>query len=63
MFGVILNATNSSSQKGMFFVLAYYMKKIMKLLAFKIEQPSYNVSFILYGNKLIARHARCIYQV
>ena len=38
----ILKATNSSIQKGMLFCLCLYMKKVMKLLAFIFEQPSYH---------------------
>ena len=41
MFGAILNATNSSFQKGMTFCRSIYVKKVMKLLAFIFEQPSY----------------------
>ena len=41
MFGSILKATNSSFQKGMAFCRSIYVKKIMKLLAFIFEQPSY----------------------
>ena len=41
MFGVILKATNSSFQKGMSFCRSIYVKKVMKLLAFIFEQPSY----------------------
>ena len=41
MFGVILKATNSSFQKGMAFCCSIYVKKVMKLLAFIFEQPSY----------------------
>ena len=44
MFGAILKATNSSFQKGMTFYRSIYKKKIMKLLAFIFEQPSYRVS-------------------
>ena len=40
MFGAILKATNSSFQKGMTFCRSIYVKKVMKLLAFIIEQPS-----------------------
>ena len=40
MFGPILNATNSSFQKGITFCRSIYVKKIMKLLAFIFEQPS-----------------------
>ena len=42
MFGVILKATNSSYQKGMRFCHSIYVKKVMKLLAFIFEQPSYS---------------------
>ena len=41
MFGVILKATNRSFQKGMAFCRSIYVKKVMKLLAFIFEQPSY----------------------
>ena len=43
MFGAILEATNSSFPKGMTFCRSMYVKKVMKLLAFIFEQPSYNV--------------------
>ena len=42
MFGAILMATKSSFQKGMTFCRSVYVKKVMKLLAFIFEQPSYN---------------------
>ena len=41
MFGAILKATNSSFQKCMTFCHSIYVKKVMKLLAFIFEQPSY----------------------
>ena len=41
MFGTILKATNSSFKKGMTFCRSIYVKKVMKLLAFIFEQPSY----------------------
>ena len=41
MFGAILKATNRSFQKGMTFCPSVFVKKIMKLLAFIFEQPSY----------------------
>ena len=41
MFGAILTATNSSFQKGLTFCPSTYVKKVMKLLAFIFEQPSY----------------------
>ena len=41
MFGAILKATNSSFQKGMTFCRSIYVTKVMNLLAFKFEQPSY----------------------
>ena len=44
MFGAILKATNSSFQKGMTFCRSVYVKKVMKLLAFIFEQPSYTSS-------------------
>ena len=51
MIGAILKATNSYFQKGMTFCHSIYVKKIIKLLAFIFEQPSYrnkmNTSFNL----------------
>ena len=41
MFDAILKATNSSFQKGITFCRSVYVKKVMKLLAFIFEQPSY----------------------
>ena len=41
MFGAILKVTNSSFQKGITFCRSIYVKKVMKLLAFIFEQPSY----------------------
>ena len=41
MFGAISKATNSYFQKGMIFCRSIYVKKVMKLLAFIFEQPSY----------------------
>ena len=45
MFGAILTATSSSFQKGMTFCRSTYVKKVMKLLAFIFEQPSYLEGF------------------
>ena len=42
MFGAILKAANSSFQKGITFCRSIYVKKVMKLLAFIFEQPSYS---------------------
>ena len=42
MFGAILKATNSSFQKSLTFCRSIYVKKVMKLLAFIFEQPSYS---------------------
>ena len=42
MFGAILKAANISFQKGITFCRSIYVKKVMKLLAFIFEQPSYN---------------------
>ena len=41
MSGVIFKATNSSFHKGIAFCRSIYVKKVMKLLAFIFEQPSY----------------------
>ena len=41
MFGSSLKATYKSFQKGMTFCRSMYVKKVMKLLAFIFEQPSY----------------------
>ena len=41
MFGAILKATNCSFQKGITFYLSIYVTKVMNLLAFIFEQPSY----------------------
>ena len=43
MIGAILKATHSSFQKGMAFCRSVYVKKVMKLIAFIFEQPSYNL--------------------
>ena len=48
MFGAILKATNSSFQKGMTFCRSVYVKKVMKLLAFIFEQPSYCMHSFVY---------------
>ena len=50
MFGAILKATNSSFQRGMTFCSSVYVKKVMKLLAFIFEQPSYFRHIILLRN-------------
>ena len=41
MFGAILKATNRSFQKGVIFCRSTYVKRVMKLLAFIFEHPSY----------------------
>ena len=41
MFGAILKATDNPFQKGITFYRSIYEKKVMKLLAFIFEQPSY----------------------
>ena len=41
MFGAVLKTTNSSFQKAITFCRSIYVKKVMKLLAFIFEQPSY----------------------
>ena len=45
MFGAILKATNSSFLKCMTFCRSIYVKKVMRLLVFIIEQSSYYLSF------------------
>ena len=42
MLGAILKATNSSFQKSVTFCRSIYVKKVMELLAFIFEQPSFN---------------------
>ena len=41
MFGAIVMATNSYFKKDTTFCRSVYVKKVMKLLAFIFEQPSY----------------------
>ena len=48
MFGAILKATHSSFQKGMAFCRSIYVKKVMKLLAFIFEQPSYFIEQVTW---------------
>ena len=43
MFGATLKATNSFFQRGMTIYRSIYVKKVMKLLAFIFEQPSYTI--------------------
>ena len=58
MFGAILKAKHNSFQKGMPFCRSIYVKKVMKLLAFIFEQPSYvfklrynqNCPFLVQGH-------------
>ena len=45
MFDAVLKTTNSSFQKGMAFCRSIYVKKVMKLLAYIFEQPSYSYQF------------------
>ena len=60
MFGTILKATNSSFQKGMTFCRSIYVKKVMKLLAFIFEQPSYmwvrGISLYSKDEKIYKKH-------
>ena len=55
MLGAILKATNSSFQGGIIFCrsIHVYMKKVMKLLAFIFEQPSYLTCKTVRINKII----------
>ena len=50
MFGAFLKTTNSSFQKGMTFCSSISVMKVMKLLAFIFEQPSYTAGFISGNN-------------
>ena len=64
MFGAILNATNSSLQRGMTFCRSIYVRKVMKLLAFIFEQPSYifmdiNETLEIRGGKSRKRKGVC----
>ena len=47
MFGAILKATNRAFQKGITFCRSIFVKKVMKLLAFIFEQPSYMVKALM----------------
>ena len=60
MFGAILNATNSSFQKSMTFCRSIYVKKVMKLLAFIFEQPSYRQSPPLNAHADVSSGARSL---
>ena len=53
MFCAILKATNSSFQKGMTFCRNVYVKKVIKLLAFIFEQPSYKADVIIDNKPLL----------
>ena len=57
MFGAILKATKSSFQKGMTFCRGIYVKKVMKLLAFIFEQPSYIDGYTV-GSLVLRQHER-----
>ena len=57
MFYAILTATKSSFQKGMTSCRSIYVKKVMKLLAFIFEQPSY---FPFYGSSVFVLVLLCI---
>ena len=43
MFGAILKVIKSSFLKGITFCRSIYVKKVIKLLAFIFEQPSYEM--------------------
>ena len=55
MFGAILKPTNRSFQKGMTFCRSVYVKKVMKLLAFIFEQPSYNFCLHRFYQNLLSK--------
>ena len=48
MFGAILKATNCSFQKGITLCRSIYVTKVMKLLAFIFEQPSYSAIVLCF---------------
>ena len=60
MFGAILKATHSSFQKGMIFCCSIYVKKVMKLLAFIFEQPSYFMCVSSKGSGETAQISRLV---
>ena len=65
MFGAILKATNSAFQKDMSFCHSISVKKVMKLLAFIFEQPSYIqlraiMSIEIIETRLVDKKAICI---
>ena len=55
MSGAILKATNSSFQKGLTFCRSIYVKKVMKLLAFIFEQPSYITCVLILSSDVSTR--------
>ena len=65
--GVSLKVTYSPLQKRLPFCRSIYMKKVMKLLAFIFEQPSYShirvskVKFILLDFSLTVKAATLIF--
>ena len=59
MFGASLKATNSYFQKGMTFCRSRYVKKVMKLLAFIFEQPSYHEYILIFLAKNARRIINC----
>ena len=64
MFGAILKSTNSSFPKCITFCRSIYAKKVMKLLAFIFEQPSYYLKTYIRGSNLCsstlyARYSLC----
>ena len=48
MFGAIFKTTNSSFQKGMTFCHSIYVKKVLKLLEFILEQSSYVSGWVFW---------------
>ena len=63
MFGAFLKATNSSFQKGITFCRSIYVKKVMKLLAFIFEQPSYHVRCACFRKQSIYLSYSAMYDV
>ena len=49
MFGTIFKATKSYFQNDITVCHSIYVKKVMKLLAFIFEQPSYVIGYLMVG--------------
>ena len=61
MFNVILKTTNSSFPKKLLLCLSIYLKKVIKLLAFIFQQPSYDILFLLNIFAIYVLMKLCLY--